>query len=39
MQIDLQEPMEITSVISNGKPLKFNREGNAYFIELVDDAA
>ena len=34
MQIDLQEPMEITSVISNGKPLKFNREGNAYFIDL-----
>ncbi len=34
MQIDLQEPMKITSVISNGKPLKFNREGNAYFIEL-----
>ena len=29
MQIDLQEPMENTSVISNGKPLKFNREGNA----------
>ena len=34
MQIDLQEPMEITSVIANGMPLKFNREGNAYFIEL-----
>ena len=34
MQIDLQEPMEITSVIANGKPLKFNREGNAYFIDL-----
>ena len=34
MQIDLQEPMKITSVISNGKPLKFNREGNAYFIDL-----
>ena len=34
MQIDLQEPMKITSVIANGKPLKFNREGNAYFIEL-----
>ena len=34
MQIDLQEPMQITSVIANGKPLKFNREGNAYFIEL-----
>ena len=34
MQIDLQEPMQITSVIANGKPLKFNRDGNAYFIEL-----
>ncbi len=34
MQIDLQEPMEITSIISDGKPLKFNREGNAYFIKL-----
>ena len=34
MQIDLQKPMEITSVIANGKSLKFNREGNAYFIEL-----
>ena len=34
MQIDLQEPMKITSVTSNGKTLKFSREGNAYFIEL-----
>ena len=34
MQIDLQEPMKITSVLSDGKSLKFNREGNAYFIEL-----
>ena len=34
MQIDLQEPMKITSVTSNGKKLKFNREGNAYFIQL-----
>ena len=25
MQIDLQEPMEVTSVISDGKSLKFNR--------------
>ncbi len=33
MQIDLQKPMRITSVIADGKPLKFNREGNAYFIE------
>ena len=34
MQIDLQEPMKITSVTSHGKKLKFNREGNAYFIQL-----
>ena len=34
MQIDLQEPMKITSVEADGKSLKFNREGNAYFIEL-----
>jgi len=34
MQIDLQEPMKITSVEADGKLLKFNREGNAFFIEL-----
>ena len=34
IQIDLQKPMKITSVLANGKSLKFNREGNAYFIEL-----
>ena len=34
MQIDLQEPMKITSVKQNNKTLKFTREGNAYFIEL-----
>tara|TARA_Y100000991_G_scaffold148166_1_gene112201 strand:- start:3577 stop:5220 length:1644 start_codon:yes stop_codon:yes gene_type:complete len=34
MQIDLQEPMKITSVEADGKSLKFNRDGNAYFIEL-----
>jgi len=34
MQIDLQEPMKITSVTSKGKKLKFSREGNAYFIQL-----
>ena len=34
MQIDLQEPMKITSVEADGKSLKFDREGNAYFIEL-----
>jgi len=34
MQIDLQEPMKIISVEADGKSLKFNRDGNAYFIEL-----
>ena len=34
MQIDLQKPMNITSVTSKNKELKFTREGNAYFIEL-----
>ncbi len=34
MQIDLQKPMKITSVEADGKSLKFNRDGNAYFIEL-----
>ena len=32
MQIDLQKPMNITSVTSKNKDLKFKREGNAYII-------
>jgi aminopeptidase N len=35
MQIDLQEPMEISKVTQNGKKLKYKREGNAFFIDLV----
>jgi aminopeptidase N len=35
MQIDLQNPMEIYKVIQDGKELKYRREGNAFFIELV----
>ena len=34
MQIDLQEPMRITSITSKGKKLKFFRDGNAYFIKM-----
>jgi len=34
MQVDLQEPMKITSVEAYGKSLEFKREGNAYFIKL-----
>ncbi|TRX42892.1 M1 family metallopeptidase [Flavobacterium restrictum] len=35
MQIDLQNPMEIYKVLQDGVPLKYKREGNAFFIELV----
>ena len=35
MQIDLQNPMEIYKVIQEGKELKYKRDGNAFFIELV----
>ena len=34
MQIDLQKPMNITSVTSKNKELKYTREGNVYFVEL-----
>ncbi|CAM3051732.1 M1 family metallopeptidase [Flavobacterium frigoris] len=35
MQIDLQNPLEIYKVIQDGVELKYKREGNAFFIELV----
>ena len=35
MQIDLQEPMNITKVTQNGKDLKFERDGNAFFITFT----
>ena len=35
MQIDLQNPMETYKVIQEGKELKYKREGNAFFIELI----
>ncbi|WP_426429855.1 M1 family metallopeptidase [Winogradskyella sp. HB-48] len=36
MQVDLQEPMEITKVTQNGKPLPVVRDGNAFFITLYE---
>ncbi len=33
MQIDLQEPMKITSAIQNGIELSFQRDSNVYYIE------
>jgi aminopeptidase N len=37
MQIDLQEPMKISKVTQNGKELKFERDGNVYFITLAEN--
>ena len=34
MQIDLQEPMKILSVYWEGKPLKFTRDGNAFYVSF-----
>ncbi|WMI64509.1 M1 family metallopeptidase [Aestuariibaculum sp. YM273] len=34
MQIDLQEPLRITKVTQNGKPLKVEHNGNAHFVTL-----
>ncbi|TDO71184.1 peptidase M1-like protein [Flavobacterium chryseum] len=35
MQIDLQQPMQIYKVTQDGKELKFERDGNAFFIQLT----
>lgn len=37
MQIDLQEPMQITKVLQNGKELQVKHEGNAHFIRLTSN--
>ena len=36
MQIDLQPPMEITSVTQNGESLTFTRDGNAFYITMAE---
>ncbi len=36
MQIDLQQPLEIDSIVQGGRSLAFRREGNAFFAELSD---
>jgi aminopeptidase N len=36
MQIDLQEPLNITKATQNNTELKFKREGNVYWIELAE---
>lgn len=34
MQIDLQQPMQITQIIHQNKQLKFTREGNVFWVEF-----
>ena len=34
MQIDLQEPMQITKIVENGSEIMFTREGNVFFLQL-----
>jgi len=36
MQIDLQPPLELIRAEQNGKSLKFDREGNVYWIRLAE---
>ncbi len=35
MQIDLQTPLEIDSVVQDGRRLAYRRDGNAFFVTLV----
>jgi len=35
MQIDLQEPLKITKVTQDGKELKYLRDGNVFYIDLL----
>ena len=39
MQIDLQTPMQIDSVLQNGTELKISREGNVYWIDFSNKPA
>jgi len=39
MQIDLQQPLNITKVIHNGTDLKFEREGNVFWVTFDKEVA
>ncbi|MGZ9675867.1 M1 family metallopeptidase [Flavobacterium sp. GNP001] len=36
MQIDLQQPMQISKVIQNGKQVSFQRDGNVFYLNLTE---
>jgi aminopeptidase N len=35
MQIDLQVPLEVDSMVQDGRPVPFRRDGNAFFVHLT----
>jgi aminopeptidase N len=35
MQIDLQQPLEIDSIVQDGRRLTYRRDGNAFFVSLA----
>ena len=35
MQIDLQEPLQVDSIVQDGRGLTFRRDGNAFFVALA----
>ena len=37
MQIDLQNPMKLLKAVQNGKSLNIIKDGNAHFIQLIDN--
>ena len=37
MQIDLQVPMEIDSIVQDGRAIEYRRDGNAFFVALRAD--
>jgi len=37
MQIDLQSPMQVFKVVQQNKELEFTREGNVYYIKLINE--
>jgi len=34
MQIDLQQPMQVDSMLQNGQHLRYTRDGNAFFVKM-----
>jgi aminopeptidase N len=34
MQIDLQTPLRVDSMVQDGRPLRFRRDGNAFFVRV-----